>query len=246
MDAVILAGGAGTRLRSIVHDVPKPMADVGGRPFLEYLLEHLAAGPVDRIILSVCHRREVIIDRFGDRFRDLPIVYSVEEEPLGTGGAIRQSLELARGEHVAVLNGDTFFPVDLAAMANAHRSRDCDLTMALKPLTRFDRYGVVACSGDRVVGFAEKGFRETGSVNGGVYVMRRALSAALPSARSFSFETDFLMRQVDALRICPFASDAWFIDIGVPEDYRRAQRELPGRVGSSLVPLERNVRDRNQ
>lgn len=230
MEAVILAGGRGTRLASIVKDIPKPMADIEGRPFLEYLLDYLARAAVDRVILSVGFRSEIIVERFGRTFRGIPIDYAIEKEPLGTGGAIRESLKIAQDEHVLIINGDTYFPVDLVEMAVIHKLRGCDLTVAIKLMNNFDRYGTVKCSGERIAGFEEKRLCGTGYINGGVYMMRRGTIANFPDKHQFSFESDFLEPMIDKVNICPFVSDAYFIDIGIPEDYCRAQRELTGKT----------------
>ena len=232
LEAIILAGGAGTRLRSVVADLPKPMADVAGRPFLAYQLDYLAAAGIRRIVLSVGYLRERIIEWFGASYRGIDIDYAIEEELLGTGGALRVSLARVSGERVLVLNGDTWFPVDIAAMAAAHAESGCVMTMALKELTDFSRYGAVTVADGRVNGFSEKGFCSRGYINGGVYLIECALEARFPERKRFSLESDLLEAQVGAIAICPFISDAYFIDIGVPEDYHTAQLELPEQIGA--------------
>jgi D-glycero-alpha-D-manno-heptose 1-phosphate guanylyltransferase len=230
-EAIILAGGAGTRLRSVVADLPKPMADVAGRPFLSYQVDYLATAGVKHIVLSVGYLRERIMEWFGDQYRGIRISYSVEEEPLGTGGAIRESFTKVAGDNVLALNGDTWFPVTLSSMVNAHNENGCDLTMALKLMHGFERYGTVSFSEKSVTGFFEKGFRSQGYINGGVYLLHRSLVDQFPSTQRFSFESDFLEPMVQRIRVCPFVSDAYFIDIGIPEDYQRAQVELPSQMG---------------
>ncbi len=230
MEAIILAGGLGTRLRGVVRDVPKPMADVGGRPFLEYLLAELARRGATRFILSVGHLAEVVRDHFGDRHLGLPVDYSVETEPLGTGGAIFRALELARDERVLVQNGDTLLLADPWELLEAHRRAGDDITLTLRRMDDASRYGLVEVRGDRVTGFAEKRPGASGWINAGVYALARRLLARRPAGARFSFEADFLPGAVDTFKVGARFADGYFIDIGVPEDYRRAGRELPGLV----------------
>ena len=234
MDAIVLVGGLGTRLRSLVSEVPKPMAPVGEVPFLDILLARLLRHrAIDRLVLAVGYKREVVQDYFGDRLKGREIAYAIETEPLGTGGGIRNAIAHARSDEVLVVNGDTLFDVDLEAMVAYHRQQQADLTLALKPMREFDRYGTVQLAGTRVVGFEEKRYQLEGTINGGIYLLERDLferplegskAASLPE--KFSFETDFLERYLQQLRVCGFVSEGYFIDIGIPEDYRRAQVDL--------------------
>jgi D-glycero-alpha-D-manno-heptose 1-phosphate guanylyltransferase len=143
LEAVILAGGFGTRLQHIVSDVPKPMApmDEAGTPFLQYVLADLARQGIRRVILSTGYKSEVIEQYFGGSFQEMELVYSREDTPLGTGGAVKQALTLCTAPDVFVLNGDTFFDVDLTAMRDFHRAQDADFTLAMKEMFNFDRYG---------------------------------------------------------------------------------------------------------
>ena len=220
----MLAGGLGTRLRSVVTDLPKPMAPVAGRPFLEHVLDELIDRGIRRAILAVSYKVDVIQAHFGDRYRDLEIVYSIEEEPLGTGGGIRQAVGMTTGEACFVVNGDTLFRADLAAMERS--ARDAELVVALKEMRDFDRYGTVEFEGGVLTGFGEKEPRAHGYINGGVYWLRRSLFEGRDWPQKFSFETDVLeaLHGEGGFRVVP--ADAYFIDIGIPEDYDRAQREL--------------------
>jgi D-glycero-alpha-D-manno-heptose 1-phosphate guanylyltransferase len=227
VEAIILAGGFGTRLRSRVADLPKPMADIAGRPFLALLLDYLADQGFHRIILSVGYRHEAISDFFGPRYRSLDLVYVVEAEPLGTGGAIRYALGRASGEPVWVLNGDTFLALDYRAMTAWHGHRGwAQMTMAVRRVPDVSRYGTVELAGDRVSGFASGGPPDPGLVNSGVYLTSRALLEATELPPVFSFERDLLPAKARAGVIAAFTCDSWFIDIGVPDDYDRAQTEL--------------------
>lgn len=215
----------GTRLRQAVPDLPKPMAPVAGRPFLCFVLDDLAAQGVGRCVLSVGYRREAVMDYFSGGYRGMELVYSVEERPLKTGGAIRQALSLCK-EEPFVLNGDTFFPVSLAEMAAYHERKGARLTVALKKMERFDRYGEVECDARGAIRHIwEKRPCASGFVNGGVYRMSRELLAG-DWPQSFSFEEEVLEKTAPGARFYGFISDAYFIDIGVREDYEKASREL--------------------
>lgn len=233
MEVIILAGGLGTRLRSEVKDVPKCMAPVAGKPFLWYLLTYLRRFPVSRVILSVGYLREVIkdwISQYGDMF-PYEFVYAVEEQPLGTGGGIRLALEKCREDDVVVLNGDTFFDVDLDRFMAEHKLRPSSVSIALKPMRDFDRYGrvLVDVNSGQIARFCEKEQCAEGLINGGIYAISRLnlnpYLAAMPE--KLSFEKDVLEPQSAAGRVYGFVSDGYFIDIGIPEDYHRADREFP-------------------
>ena len=222
MEAVILAGGLGTRLRSVVSEVPKCMAPVDGKPFLQYMLEWLSRFDVSHVVLSVGYLREVIFAFIDSREWPFEISYAVEEEPLGTGGGIRLALTKCREDRVIVLNGDTFFNVDLKALTFA-----APVTLALKSMRDFDRYGAVDLAGGLVTGFHEKTACTEGLINGGVYALVRSrLDLAFYPGR-FSFEKDLLEPLAAARLVAGQVQEGYFIDIGIPEDYARAQRELP-------------------
>jgi D-glycero-alpha-D-manno-heptose 1-phosphate guanylyltransferase len=231
MEAIVLAGGLGTRLRSRVADRPKPMAEVAGKPFVAWLLDYLAAQGVTAIIFSLGYRGEMIADYFGTDYGGLAIRYAVEETPLGTGGAIRLALAESRQDPVWVVNGDTMLCLDYKAMwATHHGDGGTPMTMALRRVPDAGRYGTVSVSGDRVTGFAAGGASGSGLINSGVYLLSPHLfdGHVLPSA--FSLERDFLPLVAREGRIGGFATEGWFIDIGVPADYDRAQTELPAQL----------------
>lgn len=226
MEMIVLAGGMGTRLKSAVKEVPKPMADINGEPFLEYLLRYLAQFKIGKIILSVGYKYEIIQNYFKNDRYGIEIVYAVERTPLGTGGAIKASLQYVEKENAVVLNGDTFFKVNINEIYERHLSNRCDVTLALKPMKNFDRYGAVVVKNNRVVSFEEKAAKDQGYINGGIYVLRRSLLDKVSEKDSFSFENDYLQKNVNELNICPYISDNYFIDIGIPTDYHRARLEL--------------------
>lgn len=227
MEAIILAGGFGTRLQSVVKNLPKPMAPVNDKPFLTYVLNHLLRNGVSRFILSVGYRCEAIRDYFGDAYRSAPIVYAVEEVPLGTGGGIKKALDMARSSPVLVVNGDTFFDVDLNVLLAAHHERNADVTIAAKEMDDLERYGsVVFNSSGRLTSFEEKGKPTKGHINGGIYVMNQDIFECFSPAPRFSFETDFLEAHLKEINIHVVPCAAYFIDIGIPGDYEKAGKEL--------------------
>lgn len=230
MEVIILAGGLGTRLRSVVSEVPKCMAPVAGKPFLWYLLKYLTRYDVSRVILSVGYLREVIfkwIDEVGDEF-PFSFDYAVEEEPLGTGGGIKLALSKALTQDVVILNGDTFFDVDLKELMDFHKLAPSAVTIALKPMRDFDRYGrvIVDAVDGRIGEFKEKEHCEEGMINGGVYVASKLNLSMEDYPEKFSFEKAVLEPLTVQGKIFGLIQGGYFIDIGIPEDYQKAQNEL--------------------
>lgn len=228
-EAVVLAGGFGTRLAHIVPDVCKPMAPVAGRPFLRYVLDCLSDAKFERVIIADGYRREQIESYFGSSYRGMEISYSSEDEPLGTGGSARRALALCEGERAFVLNGDTYLGCDFSSMEREFTGA-LDAVLAIKRMHGFDRYGTVELDEHgAVAAFHEKRPYTDGLINAGVYLVRVGALVSMPE--SFSLEKDWLepLAGTDRLRAVECAED--FIDIGVPEDYKRAQ--------SMLAPLAR-------
>ena len=224
MEAIVLAGGLGTRLRGIVDDVPKPMAPVQGRPFLSFVLDQLVATGFHTAILAVGYRHEAIRAHFGDAYRSLTLLYSLEEEPLGTGGAIRLACAQVTTRDVFVLNGDTFLDLDFHAMLNAHVRAAAQLSLAVCKVPDVARYGAVEMGDVIVRGFHEKGTSGRGWINGGVYLLGPDLRRRFPRRAMYSFEQDLLVPETQAIRPLAFPTTGLFLDIGIPEDYARAQQ----------------------
>jgi D-glycero-alpha-D-manno-heptose 1-phosphate guanylyltransferase len=223
VEAVVLAGGLGTRLRAAVPDVPKPMAPVDGRPFLELLLDYWIDQGVRRAVLAVGHMHETIVRHFGASYRGCEIAYSVEHEPLGTGGALLQALGLVNSSTFLVLNGDTYFAVPLHALALFHAEKRADVSMALFHSDN-PRYTGLSLDADaRVTSFVGRGV-----VNGGVFLFRRDAVSAPARIAASSLEKDLLARLKG--RIFGRVFDAPFIDIGLPEDWRAAPKVIPSQV----------------
>ncbi|MDB5311902.1 MAG: nucleotidyl transferase domain protein [Gemmataceae bacterium] len=223
VSAAILAGGLGTRLRSVVADRPKVLAPVGGRPFLTYLLDQLARTGVRETALLVGYAAGRVQSTFGADYAGMRLRYSVEPTPLGTGGAVRLALPLLREDIVLLMNGDSFCDVDLDAVLTFHRGHG-GASLVLAEVADASRYGRVLAGPDgRVVRFAEKGSgQEAGRINAGVYVFGRALIESIPPDRPVSLERDVLPGWVATGRVRGFPGGR-FIDIGTPESYAEAE-----------------------
>lgn len=228
MQAIILVGGFGTRLQSVVPDVPKPMAPIQDKPFLAYLLDMLHAQGVRHVIFSVHYLREIIEQYFKNQYRDITIHYAVESTPLGTGGAMKHAMQYVNpAQPVWVLNGDTYVEFDAQAMWSAHQAHAASLTMALRQVSDCARYGKVVVHEETIIGFAEKGEAGFGLINAGVYLLNPAIFDLYPLPQQFSFEQDFMIPHVQTLKPTAYLADGYFIDIGIPEDYARAFTDLP-------------------
>ncbi len=224
--AIVLAGGLGTRLRDAVPDLPKPMAPVAGRPFLEHLLGAWIAQGVGNFVLSVGYRAEAITAHFGESWGGARIRYAVEERPLGTGGALRLGSRLVPpGAPFLAMNGDTFLEASLAELEAFHRARGAELSLALAPhpgAARFD--GVDLDPAFRVASLRGRAPQGGGWINGGLYLFGSAAPLEELGPGPCSFENDVLPAWIAAGRPlygCPMRGR--FIDIGVVEDYRTAQ-----------------------
>lgn len=226
-DAIILAGGLGTRLRSVVGDLPKPMAPINGEPFLNILLRKLSAAGIEHVTLSLGYQAHVIRDYYRSAFEGMQLSYDIEGEPLGTGGAIKRCLKTANADPVLILNGDTYLEFDLDALTNEWQVHREPIIVA-RLVEDVGRFGRVEVSDGRVLSFAEKQASGPGAINAGVYVLPKALVDDMPQRDSFSFEADYLIDAVKRSKFMCFTTLGKFIDIGIPEDYERAQRELGG------------------
>ena len=224
MEAIILAGGMGTRLRQVVPDLPKPMAPVAGRPFLASVLDRLIDAGFERAVLAVGYKHEAISKHFGGHHHNLLLNYSVESLPLGTGGAIRLAADQVTQYPVFVLNGDTYLELDYQAMLAAHQRARASLSVAVCRVPDVSRYGALELEGDVIQGFQEKGRTGPGYINAGVYLLSADVMKRIPAGEAFSFEQQLLVPQVRELWPRAFLTEGRFIDIGIPEDYDRAQR----------------------
>lgn len=226
MRAIVLAGGLGTRLRARVPDLPKVMAPVGGRPFLEHVLDRLIAGGIENVILSLSYKAAMVTNHFGPMYKGVALSYAIEEQPLGTGGAVVYALKNRGAAPALVLNGDTLLDMDYGEFVVWYARMPTRVAMVLRKMPDVARYGTVLASQGVVTGFAEKGKTGPGLINAGVYVVRPEVFESYGLSGKFSFETDLLQPHCRMLRPRAYITDAYFIDIGVPEDYERAQSEL--------------------
>lgn len=226
--AIILAGGLGTRLRSVVSDLPKCMAPVAGKPFLHYVIEYLKNQGIKKFIFATGYKSEAIENWLQSNLSSGSYQLSTEQEPLGTGGAIKLACKKATEENVLIVNGDTLFNVHINEIEQPHFNKKVDCTLALKPMKDFDRYGVVELKEDNTISsFKEKQFYESGLINGGVYLLnvQSFLNEQLPE--KFSFEKDYLEKLYNNRKFFGLIQNQYFIDIGIPEDFEKAQTELP-------------------
>jgi D-glycero-alpha-D-manno-heptose 1-phosphate guanylyltransferase len=226
MEAIVLAGGLGTRLAGRLNGVPKPMVPIAGRPFLEILLNQLKRAGCGRVVLSVGHLHNVIQDFFGTSFNGMNLEYAIESVPLGTGGAIRLALQKAREESVLVLNGDTFLDADYGALLRFHVAERTSFTIAVVQVENAARYGRVLFNENRIVGFEEKGRSGPGWINAGTYVIEKRIQWPHALPEKFSIESDVLSREIGRLAPAAYPVNGFFLDIGLPEDLDRAQTEL--------------------
>jgi D-glycero-alpha-D-manno-heptose 1-phosphate guanylyltransferase len=239
MEAIVLAGGLGTRLRSVVADVPKPMAPVAGRPFLDYILYYLKKQGIRRVILAVGYKWEVIKSYYSqaDSRFGLELVFSVEDEPLGTGGAIFNAVGNVLDDTFFLINGDTAFDVPLNELAEFYADSSAEIVLALKQVTETERYGSVECAPNgRIVSFLDKGHNDkpSSAINGGIYLMKKAVMERFNFPARFSFETDFLQSKLSELNAFGKVFDAPFIDIGIPVDYHRAQNLFKNAIDEAI------------
>jgi D-glycero-alpha-D-manno-heptose 1-phosphate guanylyltransferase len=226
--AVILAGGLGTRLKGLLGEIPKPMAPISHLPFLHYLLNYLSRQGIKEVFLCVGFRHEVIVQYFGDYFRGMKIYYTVEKELLGTGGAIMPVLTKWK-EPFFLLNGDTFFEADLKSFSEAFFKENPLASLSLKPVCNQDRYGAVQLEGQRITAFTEKKFIESGWINAGVSILTPEIFQGKTTGDVFSYEKNLFEEKASTHFLQGYIQDKYFIDIGIPTDYAKAQKEIPKR-----------------
>ncbi len=218
--AIILAGGFGTRLKHVISDVPKPMAPINGRPFLDFVLDYLIEQGIREVIMAVGYRHEQIINHYQNQYHNLKIQYLIEDKPLGTGGAILNAFTHANLENAFIVNGDTYFPVDLNLFEYIHRSLGRPISIALKQMKNFDRYGTVEWNPfNQITGFSEKQHRREGYINGGIYLINKSVFAQFEPGQSFSIEKEIFENLSLEINISGIPFPNFFIDIGIPEDY---------------------------
>ena len=225
-EAIILAGGFGSRLSSLISNIPKPMAVLNNKPFLEYQLDYLIDNGISRVIISVGYKKEVIIDYFADNYKSLEIIYSKEDEPLGTGGAIKYAIERVKGNLTYIINGDTFFKLDLKKMLQFHDNNNSFFTIAIKEQEKTKSYGnLVLNKNMRIVDFEEK-VAISRYINGGVYLVEKDTFKQLNSPNTFSIEKDFFPKYVKSKNFYGYLSKNYFVDIGTPNRFVQADKQF--------------------
>lgn len=225
--AIILAGGLGTRLRSVVSELPKCMAPVNGKPFISYVIEAFSKQGITNFIFALGYKSEAIIEHIDEQYFMFNNQYSIEEEPLGTGGAIKLALSKATNDNVFITNGDTLYNASLQQLSAFHLQNASACTLALKPMENFDRYGVVEIdANNRITSFKEKKQYDAGLINGGLYALNIPSFNKINFTQKFSFEKDYLEAYYKTEAMYGFEANAYFIDIGIPVDFAKAQNEL--------------------
>ena len=227
-EAIVLAGGMGTRLRKVVSDIPKPMANINGKPFLEYLINYLAKNDITHVILSVGYKAELIKNYFGSKFNSVRISYATEETPLGTGGGILLAMQQVKSENIFIINGDTLFNLKLQDLARLHLQKKAALTVALRRMKDGSRYGsVIIGDNNKIEAFKEKkeGAKNV-LINGGIYIINKQAFLNTQFPEKFSFEKDFLEKYYSVDNFFGLEFDDYFIDIGLPSTYEKAQKDF--------------------
>ncbi len=226
-EAVILAGGLGTRLKKSIKDIPKPMAPMAdGRPFLEHLIEMLAKNGIKTIVLSVGYKSEKIIKYFGNKFNKIEIKYAIENDPLGTGGAIKKSLALCSTQKVLVLNGDTYLDLNSDDIIKAVESKHSRILLMLKKVEDSERYGTAEISDHYIISLSKKHTKESGLINTGYYITDINILDNFHLNTKFSFEDDFLQKEIRERNVSYHITEKFFIDIGIPEDYQKSRDKI--------------------
>lgn len=221
MQAILLAGGLGTRLRSVVSDRPKPMALIKGRPFLEYVILQLKKYKIYHIIFAVGYKGSMVEEYFGNgEAFGIQISYAYEETLLGTAGAIRNGAKFVTEDSVLVLNADTFYQIDYTRLKSLKQEKNLDMALVLREVSDISRYGEAVLEDWKLVGFNEKSAEaRRGTINGGVYLLSKALIDQIPEGK-VSLENDMIPKWMEqGYRLGGFVNDSYFIDIGIPNDY---------------------------
>jgi len=228
MECIVLAGGLGTRLHSVTKDaMPKCMAPVNEQPFLYYLFQYLSQQKIDKVILALGHKADNVLDWIKKNNFPFAMDYVIEKEPLGTGGAIQLALKKSAKEQVLILNGDTLFLADLHLLFEAHIEKQAATTIALKSMNEYDRYGTVVMDDDDcITAFREKSYTKYGAINAGIYILNKKFLLEKNLPEKFSFEKDYLEASVQEKQFFGKIFDNYFIDIGIPEDYEKAQQDF--------------------
>jgi D-glycero-alpha-D-manno-heptose 1-phosphate guanylyltransferase len=227
MQAIILAGGFGTRLKSVVADKPKVLSPVAGKPFLHFIINFLQQQGITQYIFALGYLHEQVLEYLQENHPHLNHQYTIEEKPLGTGGGIKLAMQKATEENVIIVNADTFFEINLQQMMHFHTTFNAHCTIGVKKMENFDRYGTVEIDNqNNIIAFKEKTPTQIGFINAGYLIFNKSFflekTAHLPPV--FSYEKDFLEKVLTNATLKAFESNGYFIDIGIPQDYALAQQ----------------------
>ncbi|MCD4744948.1 MAG: D-mannose-1-phosphate guanyltransferase, partial [Bacteroidales bacterium] len=211
-----------------VNEVPKSMALINNKPFLEYQLKYLETYKIKRVILSVGFKKEIIQKHFQNKFNSIELDYAIENKPLGTGGGIKKAFKLVKSNSAFVLNGDTLFRVNLKKLSDFHKAKHSELSIVLRELENIERFGTVKLSDDnRIIDFMEKNSKKgKGLINGGIYLINKKFFLDINLPDKFSIEKDCFEKIYKTKDIYGMLSKEYFLDIGIPEDYQKAQNEF--------------------
>ena len=222
----MLCGGLGTRLGLLTKDMPKPLLTVAGRPFIAHVLDRLVHPEITGLVLAAGFQWTKLRDYIGDNWNGLPVRYSVETEALGTGGAIKDALVGLSGHESLIVNGDTLFDIDISKFIHFAKGSHSLACLALRQVDDCSRFGrATTDTNGRILSFGEKGHPGPGLINGGICYLRNHALDEIPF-KNFSFETSFLQEKYLKEPIYGMPFDDYFIDIGIPDDLNRAQKEL--------------------
>jgi NDP-sugar pyrophosphorylase family protein len=225
VSAIILAGGLGTRLRGVVPGLPKVMAEINGKPFITYLLDQLAEAEIERVIISTGYMAQTIEETVGSSYRSLHIEYSREENPLGTGGALKLSGKPVDTKYCLVMNGDSYVEFDLVSLFISHKEQNSNITILVKAVDDTTHFGTIEVNEkNEIIKFIEKGSsKEACLINAGVYIMKTSTFLDIPDKTPCSLEYDFFPSMIGK-GIYGYETEEIFIDIGTPESYAQAEK----------------------
>ena len=226
IDVMILCGGMGVRLRSVVSDRPKSMAEINGKPFLHYLLKQISNNGFKRVILCVGYKADLIENYFKDKYLKLEIVYSKETEPLGTGGAVKLALPYAQSEYMMIMNGDSYINANLGRFVENSMSSKREASILITEVKNVARFGrIIFDDGHRILSFEEKGqYNGEGYINSGIYLLKQNILREIPSNIKYSLEMELFPQLVKKRELSASLLNGKFIDIGTPESYKKAEK----------------------
>jgi D-glycero-alpha-D-manno-heptose 1-phosphate guanylyltransferase len=226
-ECIILAGGLGILLRSEVADLPKCMAPVADKPFINWVITYLQSQGITSFVFSLGYMHEAIELYVNENYPFLHAQFSVEDEPLVTGGAIKLAVQLCKEENVLVVNSDTLFETNNTLLLAEHITGKSAYTLALKPRQNFDRYGAVTINKNNIItAFSEKKYIQQGLINGRIFLINRNIFKQPNLSEKFSFEKDYLEKYLETLNLMGIEDDGYFIDIRIPKDFKKANAEI--------------------